>query len=124
MVLLVLYVKWYSFCSAILRMILGLTLRRREYLASLKEYLESFYTRTQPLQSLQKLYKSLEDFDEQFEAGKVPDWEDRGEGQQAISSEGQIDLHAFDSTEELLTIGESALLPPKTSQKSCSCCNG
>ena len=78
----------------------------REYLASLLSYLESFYSRTQPLQSLQKLYKPLDDFEERFEAGSVPEWEDRGEGRSASSSEGQIDLHAFDSTEELLTIGK------------------
>lgn len=76
---------------------------------SLKTYLESFYARTQPLQSLQKLYKPLEAFEEQFEAGQIPGWEDRGEGHSASSSEGQIDLHAFDSTEELLTIGPTFL---------------
>lgn len=74
-------------------------------MASLLGYLESFYTRTQPLQSLQKLYKPFEDFEEQFEAGRVPDWEDKGEGRLARSSEGQIDLQAFESTEELLTLG-------------------
>lgn len=71
----------------------------------MKNYLESFYSRTQPLQSLQKLYKPMEDFEDHFEAGKVPGWENRGEGTSASSSEGQIDLQAFDSTEELLTIG-------------------
>ncbi len=71
-------------------------------------YLESFYNRTQPLQSLQKVYKALEDFDEQFEGGGVPEWEDRGVGQQASDADGQLDLQAFDSTEELLTIGKTS----------------
>ena len=89
----------------------------REYLTSLLTYLESFYTRTQPLQSLQKLFKPLEDFGERFEAGSVPEWEDRGEGRSARSSEGQIDLQAFDSTEELLTIGTRQYNPAFVAEK-------
>ena len=69
-------------------------------------YLEGFYERTQPLQSLQKLYKELEGFEAEFEAGRIEGWEDRGEGKHASEAEGQIDLDAFDSTEELLTIGD------------------
>lgn len=78
----------------------------RDYLSSLTNYLEGFYERTQPLQALSKLYKPFEDFEEQFEAGNISGWEDRGDGQLSSAAEGQIDLHAFDSTEELLTIGE------------------
>lgn len=51
------------------------------------------------------IYKSLEDFDEEFEDGRIPGWEDRGEGKYATEAEGQIDLEAFASVEELLTIG-------------------
>lgn len=74
-------------------------------MTALLGYLEGFYERTQPLQSLQKLYKELEGFEAEFDGGRVEGWEDRGEGKHASESEGQIDLDAFDSTEELLTIG-------------------
>lgn len=68
-------------------------------------YLESFYERTQPLQQLQRVYKPLEGFQADFEGGSVPGWEDRGEGRSVSEAEGQIDLDAFDTVEELLTIG-------------------
>lgn len=45
-----------------------------------------------------------------FEAGSLPGWEDRGCGVQAIASSssttsGTIDLEAFDSVEELESLG-------------------
>ena len=70
-------------------------------------YLESFFKRTQPLQILSKVYKELESFDEEFEEGRCPGWEDRGEGKQVTEAEGAIDLDAFDTVEELMTIGEA-----------------
>ena len=78
----------------------------RIYLEGLLGYLEGFYERTQPLQILDKAYATLEDFSTQFEEGAVADWEDRGEGQLATEADVQIDLDAFDSVEELLTLGE------------------
>ena len=80
---------------------------RRDYLESLLEYLQSFYGRTQPLQALDKVFKHLEGFDEDFEEGRVAGWEDRGESRLASEAEGQIDLDAFESVEELLTLGVS-----------------
>lgn len=81
----------------------------RQYLEGLLGYLEGFYDRTQPLQAQQKLYKPLEDFQQEFDQGRVSGWEDRGEGRSASEAEGQIDLEAFDSVDELLTLGQSHL---------------
>ena len=77
----------------------------RSYLESLLEYLQDFYVRTQPLQALDKVFKPLDSFDEDFEEGRVGGWEDSGESRLASEAEGQIDLDAFDSVEELLTLG-------------------
>lgn len=69
-------------------------------------YLESYYERTQPLSSLEKLYAKLAGFDERFEAGEVPGWADRGEGPLTNESSAIIDLAAFASVEEVETLGE------------------
>lgn len=69
-------------------------------------YLESYYERTQPLSSLEKLYAKLAGFDERFEAGEVPGWADRGEGPSTNESSAIIDLAAFASVEEVETLGE------------------
>jgi splicing factor 3A subunit 3 len=49
------------------------------------------------------------EFAEQWQAGSVVGWEDRGEGQQADSSAapGMLDLDAFDSADELEILGEA-----------------
>ena len=80
----------------------------RDYIAGLLRYLEDFFKRTQPLQILAKVYKDLDSFDEEFESGKCPGWEDKGEGIQVSDDKGTIDLDAFASVEELLTLGEWA----------------
>ena len=41
-----------------------------------------------------------------FEAGTLPGWEDKGAGAQASTSSSGIDLEAFDSPDELESIGE------------------
>ncbi len=78
----------------------------REYLEGLVDYLESFYDRTQPLSTLDKVYGKLADFDARFEAGEVPGWADRGEGPSADETAAVIDLAAFASVEEVETLGE------------------
>lgn len=79
----------------------------RDYLGSLVGYLESFYERTQPLAQLSKQYDKLEkEFSEQWQAGVVAGWEDRGEGEQGDSAaSGALDLDAFDSADELEMLG-------------------
>ncbi|KAI3432859.1 hypothetical protein D9Q98_010442 [Chlorella vulgaris] len=89
-----------------------LTKSYRDYLTALLAYLESFYERTQPLAQLAKHYEKLEkEFAEQWQAGSVVGWEDRGEGQQADSSAapGMLDLDAFDSADELENLGAERL---------------
>ena len=81
----------------------------REYLGSLLRYLESFYQRTQPLGNLQRIEdKVAADFDARFEAGSVAGWEDRGAGATSASKAAQqLDLDAFDSVEEVSTLGRA-----------------
>ncbi|KAK9864068.1 hypothetical protein WJX84_009391 [Apatococcus fuscideae] len=83
----------------------------REYLGSLLRYLESFYQRTQPLGNLQRIEdKVAADFDARFEAGSVAGWEDRGAGATSASKAAQqLDLDAFDSVEEVSTLGAEKL---------------
>lgn len=52
------------------------------------------------------------DFEAAWQAGSVAGWEDRGNSQGpstsgSMASSSGIDLDAFDSVEELVTIGES-----------------
>lgn len=82
----------------------------REYLRNLLMYLETFYERTNPLGSLTKVYSKLEqDFDNSFEEGQVPGWEDRGAGRLPGAQENAIDLQAFDTVEELESLGAELL---------------
>lgn len=46
------------------------------------------------------------EFEGSWEAGQVPGWEDRGQGQLPTTSSSGIDLEAFDSVDELATIGK------------------
>lgn len=79
----------------------------REYLSDLVEYLEGFYRRSNPLGSLDKVYKkTLAEFESQWAAGQVPGWEDRGTaGAEASTSAAAavVDLAAFSSAEVSLT---------------------
>lgn len=77
----------------------------REYMEGLLRYLESFYERTQPLGSLEKVYGKLSNFAERWEAGQVPGWADRGQGSAGEDSTAAIDVAAFASVEELETLG-------------------
>lgn len=84
----------------------------REYLRNLLTYLETFHERTNPLGSLTKVYSKLEqDFDNSFEEGQVPGWEDRGAGRLPGAQENAIDLQAFDTVEELESLGKMCILP-------------
>lgn len=68
-------------------------------------YLESFYSRTQPLGSLNKIYAKLADFEDKFEAEQVPGWSDKG----GLSTDGAstgIDMTAFATVEEVESLGE------------------
>ncbi|KAF5832942.1 hypothetical protein DUNSADRAFT_10988 [Dunaliella salina] len=87
----------------------------RNYLQNLLNYLADFHERTQPLYQLQKqLAKVEEETKAAFEAGTLPGWEDRGAGMQAgtaaSTSNSGIDLEAFDSPDELESIGGGSLL--------------
>ncbi len=69
-------------------------------------YLEQFYERTNPLGSLAKVYGKLEgEFDSAFEEGQVPGWEDRGGGKLPGEQGNAIDLQAFDTVDELESLG-------------------
>lgn len=82
----------------------------RDYLGALLAYLESFYERTQPLTPLSKLYARLEDFEDRWESGQVVGWEQKGSAPGAPATAApQIDVDAFDSVEELETLGKGCL---------------
>ena len=86
----------------------------REYLRNLLGYLETFYERTNPLGSLSKVYSKLEqDFDNSFEEGQVAGWEDRGAGRLPNEQENAIDLQAFDTVEELESLGTILVMFPQ-----------
>lgn len=85
----------------------------REYLHGLLSYLEQFYERTNPLGSLTKVYGKLEgEFDSAFEEGQVPGWEDRGGGKLPSDQGNGIDLQAFDTVEELESLGPAPVSTP------------
>lgn len=92
-----------SICAKMLRLPHKERAVCREYLQALLAYLESFFERTQPLTTLTKLYSPLQSFDTRWEAGQIPGWETKGAGQAPST---QIDVDAFDSVEELETIGQ------------------
>ena len=52
-----------------------------------------------------QVYAKLESFEEDWAAGRVPGWEDRGEGPAAAGATPAIDLEAFEAVEELETLG-------------------
>ena len=66
--------------------------------------------------SLTKVYSKLEgDFDSAFEEGQVPGWEDRGVGRVPGDEGNAIDLQAFDTVDELESLGELHLLDASAS---------
>lgn len=79
----------------------------REYLAALAAYLMGFHDRTQPLVLLDRqLAKAEEEARGAWAAGTLSGWEDRAAGSSAAAPAPLIDLEAFDSAEELETVGE------------------
>lgn len=79
----------------------------RQYLQNLLSYLEQFYDRTNPLGSLNKVYGKLEgEFDSAFEEGQVLGWEDRGGGMLPGQQGTAMDLQAFDTVDELESLGQ------------------
>lgn len=85
-----------------------LTKQYKQYIEALLSYLLSFHQRTQPLAPLAKQWMLLEEeFGQQWEAGEVAGWGDKGEGP---AQEGtSIDLDAFNTAEELEAVGGGAL---------------
>jgi len=80
----------------------------REYLGALRDYLLSFYSRTQPLAPAGKtMAKVGEEVGASFDAGELPGWEDRGDG--GAGGAGALDLAAFDGVEELEGLGGERL---------------
>lgn len=78
----------------------------RQYLQDLLSYLEQFYDRTNPLGSLTKVYGKLGfDFDSAFEEGQVPGWEDWAAGKVPGQQGSAMDLQAFDTVDELESLG-------------------
>lgn len=79
----------------------------RDYLQSLLAYLEGFHERVSPLSNLGATYQRLQqEFEEAWETGQLAGWEDRGIGK--ANGEHQapvVDLMAFDTVEELETLG-------------------
>ena len=58
-----------------------------------------------------QVYARLASFEEDWAAGRVAGWEDRGEGPGAGGAGALIDLEAFEAVEELETLGGDAALP-------------
>uniref|UniRef100_A0A061SF95 Splicing factor 3A subunit 3 n=2 Tax=Tetraselmis sp. GSL018 TaxID=582737 RepID=A0A061SF95_9CHLO len=83
----------------------------RDYLGALLAYLGDFYNRTQPLGGKDRELKKFDqEFDEKFDKGEIAGWEDRGEGKiSGGDASSQIDLEAFESAEELATLGPDRL---------------
>ena len=52
-----------------------------------------------------QVYAKQESYEEDWAAGRVPGWEDRGEGPAANGATAAIDLEAFEAVEELETLG-------------------
>jgi len=78
-------------------------------LQGLLGYLEQFYERTNPLGSLTKVYSKLEgELESAFEEGQVPGWEDRGGGKLPGDQGNAMDLQAFDTVDELESLGTPA----------------
>jgi splicing factor 3A subunit 3 len=91
-----------------------MTVQYKHYITHLLSYLESFHQRSQPLAQLKRQNKRLEEeFSEQWAAGEVFGWEDKGMGGNNATEDGAeagaLDLNAFDSVEELELLGADRL---------------
>ncbi|GBG69402.1 hypothetical protein CBR_g4095 [Chara braunii] len=83
----------------------------QDYLEEVVAYLQSFYTRTQPLQDIDKMIAKVEaDFESRWNAGGVQGWEDRAvlrssqQSQNGNAPPHDIDLNIYDTVDKLLEI--------------------
>jgi splicing factor 3A subunit 3 len=84
----------------------------RAYLFDLLGYLEGFYHRSQPLSSLDKIYKKvIVDFDMIWSMGKVPGWEDQHVRAERKNIESRISVmdHTLTSIEDLESLGSDRI---------------
>lgn len=81
---------------------LRMTKAYRQYIDNLFEYLKGFHEKTQPLTHLPKILAQCDaEFEEQWEAGEVEGWEEKGAGVTGYV-DATIDLDAYNSPEEVL----------------------
>jgi len=77
----------------------------RKYLESLLEYLFDFISRAKPLLDLeQEMKTAIADFEENWEKGSFPGWP-KESGSALTHSGAHLDLSAFSSAEELMSLG-------------------
>lgn len=77
----------------------------RAYLTTLYEYLYSFVSRTRPLFDLEgEMAEAVKDLDGRLERGECPGWAREQQGAMAHTG-AHLDLSAFDSAEELASLG-------------------
>lgn len=77
----------------------------RKYLDTLLEYLYYFISRTKPLMNLDKEIEEVKvDFEAKYEAGTLPGWPKEA-GSALAHSGAHLDLSAFSSAEELMSLG-------------------
>lgn len=77
----------------------------RSYLSTLYDYLHSFTARTRPLFDLEgEMAEALKDFEGKFERGECAGWAKEQQGAMAHTG-AHLDLSAFDSPEELASLG-------------------
>mmetsp|Transcript_12726 Transcript_12726/g.30935 ORF Transcript_12726/g.30935 Transcript_12726/m.30935 type:complete len:500 (-) Transcript_12726:510-2009(-) len=81
-----------------------------EYLSVLLEYLQRFHSRVKPIVFMETIVKKADDeFEEQWSAGVIPGWEDKGVRATALTGEGIVDVETFASPLELEAIGADAI---------------
>lgn len=77
----------------------------KKYLNTLVGYLYCFIQRAKPLLNLeQELHSALEDFESKLESGNFPGWP-KETGSALAHSGAHLDLSAFSSSEELMSLG-------------------
>nr|CAG4647766.1 EOG090X03G1 [Moina brachiata] len=79
----------------------------RAYLESLVGYLADYVTRVKPVMDQNILFRQIEeDFDQEYSAGSFPGWPKETASTSALASSGApLDLSAFNSWEELASLG-------------------
>ena len=77
----------------------------RKYLESLLEYLYEFISRAKPLLNLeQEMKDAIVDFEDRWDKGSFPGWP-KESGSALMHSGAHLDLSAFSSAEELMSLG-------------------